>query len=34
MREWICPACQVSHNRDLNTSINILNNATVILTAA
>ena len=34
MRDWICPVCQVSHNRDLNASINILNNATVILTAA
>ncbi|WP_227675446.1 zinc ribbon domain-containing protein [Psychrobacter submarinus] len=28
------PNCQVSHDRDLNASINILNNATVILTAA
>ncbi|MGP5549954.1 RNA-guided endonuclease InsQ/TnpB family protein [Psychrobacter namhaensis] len=34
IREWICPTCQVSHNRDLNASINVLNNATVILTAA
>ncbi|MGP5217378.1 RNA-guided endonuclease InsQ/TnpB family protein, partial [Psychrobacter celer] len=34
MREWLCPNCQVSHDRDLNASINILNNATVILTAA
>lgn len=25
MRDWICPVCQVSHNRDLNASINILN---------
>lgn len=33
MREWSCPVCQVSHDRDLNASINILNNATVILTA-
>ena len=33
MREWLCPNCQASHDRDLNASINILNNATVILTA-
>lgn len=34
MRDWTCPECQITHNRDLNASINILNNATVILTAA
>lgn len=34
MREWTCPECQSKHDRDLNASINILNNATVILTVA
>ena len=34
MRDWICPECQVSHDRDLNASINILNSATVVLTTA
>ncbi len=33
MRDWICPECLTQHDRDLNASINILNNATVTLTA-
>ena len=33
-RSWNCPSCKSQNDRDLNASINILNNATVTLTAA
>jgi putative transposase len=25
VRKWTCPKCQINHDRDLNASINILN---------
>ena len=32
IRNWQCPSCHTQHDRDVNASINILNNATKILT--
>ena len=32
IRNWICPNCNVSHDRDINASINILNKADKVLT--
>ena len=32
IRNWICPNCNVSHDRDINASVNILNHATKVLT--
>ena len=32
IRNWQCPSCHTQHDRDINASINILNNATKILT--
>ena len=31
IRKWICPVCGVSHDRDINTSINILHECLWIL---
>lgn len=32
-RAWTCPNCKTSHDRDVNASLNILNNAKRVLTA-
>lgn len=32
VRKWICTHCNTTHDRDINASINILNNATKVLT--
>ncbi|WP_395143091.1 RNA-guided endonuclease InsQ/TnpB family protein [Moraxella atlantae] len=32
VRNWQCPSCHKQHDRDVNASINILNNATKVLT--
>ncbi|WP_410473048.1 RNA-guided endonuclease InsQ/TnpB family protein [Faucicola mancuniensis] len=32
MRNWRCPNCHITHDRDINASINILNHATKVLT--
>ena len=32
VRYWICPNCNVSHDRDINASLNILNKADKVLT--
>ena len=32
VRRWICPSCHANHDRDINASINILNQADKVLT--
>ena len=32
VRHWICPSCHANHDRDINASINILNQADKVLT--
>ena len=32
VRHWICPTCHANHDRDINASINILNQADKVLT--
>lgn len=32
IRAWTCPNCKTSHDRDVNASLNILNNAAKVLT--
>ena len=32
IRNWQCPSCNTTHDRDINASVNILNHATKILT--